>query len=136
MNAVANVSRRVFLKAAGAAPLVGAVHAAEANAASRPEPLFLLNTYVAGAAYYKAAEVWESLAVGQVLSLRRQPDNAHDDLAIEVFTASGVKLGYVPRADNEPFARLLDAGRAVSAQVCGLQRYHSRHDIGIDLFLV
>ena len=87
--------------------------------------LVLRETYVAGTAYYDARRV--RLRPGDVLILRREPDNAYDDLAIEVFTAAGPKLGYVPRADNEPFARLMDAGRAVTAEVIDVnsKRYGS-----------
>ena len=77
----------------------------------------MLETYVAGTAYYEARRVVGALRPGDALVLRREPDNVYDDLAIEVFTAARVKLGYVPRADNQPFARLMDAGMTVSAEV-------------------
>ena len=89
--------------------------------------LVLRETYVAGTPYYEAGRVGGDLRPGDALVLRREPDNAYDDLAIEVFTAAGPKLGYVPRADNEPFARLMDAGKAVTAEVIDVspERYGS-----------
>ncbi len=35
------------------------------------------------------------------LLLKPEPTNPHDKNAIEIYTTSGVKLGYVPRVDNE-----------------------------------
>ena len=113
------LTRRTLL-----ATLSGALGMAAPGARARePAPtkqgwsLVLRETYVAGAPYYEARRVVGGLRPGDALVLRREPDNAYDDLAIEVFTAAGPKLGYVPRADNEPFARLMDAGKAVTAEV-------------------
>ncbi|MBF0335785.1 MAG: HIRAN domain-containing protein [Alphaproteobacteria bacterium] len=78
-------------------------------------------THVAGTAYYRAVDLAASLAPGQTLILRRQPDNPHDPLAIEVLTASGDKLGYVPRAANPPYARLMDAGHIVNARIAAVR---------------
>ena len=89
-------------------------------AAGRERPLALLDTYVAGTAYYEARRVAGDLRPGEALVLCREPANPYDDLAIEVFTAAGAKLGYVPRADNEPFARLMDAGKQVEAEVAAI----------------
>lgn len=96
--------------------------------------LVLRETYVAGTAYYEARRVGGDLRPGEALVLRREPDNAYDDLAIEVFAAAGPKLGYVPRADNEPFARLMDHGKSVTAEIIdvNLDRYK---DIRIRLML-
>ena len=109
-----------------------AVRAGEPERARRS--LTLLDTYVAGTAYYEAPGVLEELRPGEALVLRREPDNAYDGLAIEVFTVESIKLGYVPRADNEPFARLMDAGETVTAEVIDVDP--SRYDdIGIRLTL-
>ncbi len=120
--------RRLFGAALGAVGLAGPAAAAVGAARSRRR-LTLLETYVAGTAYYEARRVRAALRPGEALVLRREPDNAYDELAIEVFTGAGAKLGYVPRADNEPFARLLDAGKAVSAAVIDVDphRYDDIH---------
>jgi hypothetical protein len=76
-----------------------------------------METFVAGTAYYEAEMVAPTLRPGDRLILRREPDNRFDALAIEVFTARGVKLGYVPRADNPPFTALMDDGRTLVATV-------------------
>lgn len=55
--------------------------------------IFLLETHVAGMCYYAADEAIPPLAVGAPLHLRCEPGNPHDELAIEIFTANGDKLG-------------------------------------------
>ena len=75
------------------------------------------------------------LVVGETLVLRREPSNPYDALAIEVLTRSGFKLGYVPRRDNEPFARLIDDGRSVIARVAA-KRNPPFATVDIDLSLV
>lgn len=88
--------------------------------AAGPAPILLLESHVAGTAYYDANKLLGDLSPGRVLSLRRQPDNRHDDLAIEVLVPGGGKLGYVPRAHNQPLARLMDAGKVLRAEVLQL----------------
>ncbi len=79
--------------------------------------IFLLETHVAGIAYHQAETVKDELFAGMPLVLRREPANPHDELAIEVFTADNVKLGYVPRVRNPVLARLMDAGKTLTAEV-------------------
>ena len=94
------VTRRSLL-----AVLSGALGmAVPAAAAAKPVParrlLKLLETYVAGTRYYEARRVRGGLRPGERLVLRREPENAFDDMAIEVFTGAGTKLGYARRADG------------------------------------
>jgi len=122
-----SLSRRQALKlgatgvAAASLPLPGAAAAVPAALAPAPapapEPLVLLDTYIAGTRYYQAERAEPLLRAGETLTLRREPTNPHDSRAIEVFSATGLKLGYVPRADNQPFARLMDAGRRITAKL-------------------
>ncbi len=120
------LTRRTLLAALSGALAATSVRAREPTPTKQGRSLVLLETYVAGTAYYEACRVCGDLRPGDALVLRREPDNAYDDLAIEVFTAAGPKLGYVPRADNEPFARLMDAGRSVTAEVVDVspERYY------------
>jgi hypothetical protein len=59
--------------------------------------------------------------VGTPLALQREPDNTLDALAIEVFwlavAGERVKLGYVPRKHNLVLARLMDAGKELTARL-------------------
>jgi len=118
-------SRRALLttlvRAAGA---LGAVLAVAPPArAGRPVAcrVFLQATHVAGTAYYGADRVRRRLKRGDALVLRREPANPYDGMAIEVFTAAGAKLGYVPRAVNRPLARLMDAGFRLEAKVLSVR---------------
>lgn len=112
------------IAALAALPAAGAA-APDARAAAAPldfaEPpggeVFLARTYVAGIPYYDARAAATDLAPGAPLRLRREPGNPHDGLAIEVLCGDGRKLGYVPRDANPPYARLMDAGATVFAEV-------------------
>lgn len=120
-------SRRGLLRgiAAVAALPAAAAAAPEARAAAAPPAvaetpggdLFLARTYVAGIPYYDARAAAAALTPGAPLRLRREPGNRHDGLAIEVLCEDGRKLGYVPRSANPPYARLMDAGATVFAEV-------------------
>ncbi len=96
---------------------------------AEPPPLpgcvWLLQTHVAGMAYHQAEQAMDSLHAGSLLQLRREPSNAHDALAIEVLTESGLKLGYVPRNRNPVLARLMDAGQVLAAQVLSVGSFPS-----------
>ncbi len=94
--------------------------APNARAALPAASVRLLDSFVAGDSYYDAEKALHALAVGQKLILRREPGNRYDGRAIEVFAASGHKLGYVPRYANQPIAALLDAGRDLVATVTSL----------------
>ena len=128
----ASVSRRRLWS-----PLLGAAFAATRNPAP-PKPrrkIELLQTFVAGTAYYDAERAHTRLRVGDRLVLRRQPENKHDTKAIEVFTVSGLKLGYVPRLDNSVLTALMVDARELIAQVTAMRPEHYR-DIGLAIALV
>ncbi len=81
--------------------------------------IFLLDCHIAGTCYYDARDHPECLALGMPLRLQRQPQNPHDALAIEVHAAGPepFKLGYVPRKHNPVLARLMDAGKELTARL-------------------
>ena len=74
-------------------------------------------TYVAGTPYYRAQTIQHRLRTGDPLELRREPGNPHDPRAIEVLTAAGEKLGYVPRVRNRRLSELMDSGETVVARL-------------------
>ncbi|MDP2810704.1 MAG: HIRAN domain-containing protein [Rhodocyclaceae bacterium] len=82
--------------------------------------IFLLETHVAGLRYHQARDALPNLRVGTALSLRREPGNSHDELAIEVFVLESMKLGYIPRHRNPVLARLMDAGKQLLASVASV----------------
>jgi hypothetical protein len=106
------VTRRALLGFAGLA-----VFAPRPIAARASSTLELLRVHVAGLPYYDYPRLRAALPEGARLVLRRQPGNAHDRCAIEVFTEAGAKLGYVPRGQNVALASLLDAGAELEARV-------------------
>ena len=85
------------------------------------QDIFLLETHVAGLHYYDIKNLHEPLKVTDILQLRREPTNSRDELAIEIFTLSKQKLGYVPRFRNPVLARLMDAGKLLVAEVASIQ---------------
>jgi hypothetical protein len=129
----ASVTRRLFL----GAPVVGPFITAAPKPAlpeSRRE-IELVQTFIAGTGYYDAARAMADLAEGQRLTLRRQPGNPHDQKAIEVYSARGSKLGYVPRVDNSALSALLDDGRQLHARITTL-RPDNYPSIGMAIALV
>ena len=87
------------------------------------EPLVLLECLVAGTSHRPNLEKHEpELKVGQALLLSREVDNHYDDWAVQVHTApatdtANVWLGYLPEGRNETVARLLDAGKHLTARL-------------------
>jgi hypothetical protein len=92
------------------------------------QDIFLLETHVAGLRYYGIKNLAVPLEKAAPLVLRREPSNRHDNLAIEVLTATGGKLGYVPQHRNPVIARLMDAGKMLVAEVARLQYAHDGTD--------
>jgi len=75
---------------------------------------------LAGFRHYEAPNLWQDIRQGDALTLVREPANAHDRNAVRVEWRT-FKLGYVPRAQNEAVARLLDQGAPLAARVSRLQ---------------
>ena len=109
--------------------------AARRAPAAAPREIRLVGTHVAGTAYYDAEAAVGRLRPGQRLALRRQPGNRYDALAIEVLGPGGHKLGYVPRRRNEIPARLLDAGKRLSARTESIDRRGNWLNVRVSLYL-
>ncbi len=107
------------------APAIASTVVSAAARSHATREVVLLDSFIAGTAYYEWKDARNWLEVGDELQLRREPGNIHDARAIEVLTAGGVKLGYVPRADNQPIAALMDAGQTLTARLTatGRDRY-------------
>lgn len=73
--------------------------------------IMLIDCQIAGTSHRDLDAVEPTLLPGTLLGLRREPENAHDALAIMILTQVGHHLGYIPRAKNEVLARLMDAGK-------------------------
>lgn len=87
-----------------------------------PQPIerdiFLFNTNVAGTSNVEGIEDLEvHLNVGDRLQFFRETDNPYDRHAIVIRNLDGMKIGYVPKADNAVFARLMDAGKNLFGEI-------------------
>lgn len=85
-----------------------------ANTASNH--LHLQDCRIAGSYHYDCHDILSQLRAGDRLQLRRQPANAYDARAVEVFWRRH-KLGYLPRLDNAVAASLLDRGHLLSVRI-------------------
>jgi len=82
--------------------------------------ILLQESPLAGFQFHEGKQVWGELRVGDALQLVREPDNPYDARAVRV-EWRGHLLGYVPRADNQAVARLLDAGTRLEARIVRLR---------------
>ena len=98
--------------------------------------IFLFDTHVAGTSYVEGIEELEPhLNVDDKLNFYREPDNPYDHKAIVIKNADGVKIGYVPKADNAIFARLMDAGKLLFGQITAKEMSGKWLKINIKVFL-
>jgi len=97
--------------------------------------IYLFDTYVAGTSYIDR-KVREKVSEGDKVILRREQDNRFDDKAIVILTEDQEKLGYVPEKDNRVFARLMDAGKLLTASVKKIDWKGDFSKIEISIYLV
>ena len=82
--------------------------------------IHLFDSFVSGVLNIKDPKVLKKLKEGQKLILQRE-DSRFDSNTINILTEEKVKIGYVPEKDNVVFARLMDAGKLLSARINGIQ---------------
>jgi len=92
------------------------------------------NSPLAGFQYYDGKAIWDGMKVGDVLTLRREPANPHDDKAVRI-EWQGHMLGYVPRRENADLARQMDHGAAAEARITELRRHAGRHRVSYEIFV-
>ena len=97
--------------------------------------IHLFDSYVAGTAHLEDRSVLETITVGSKLSLQRE-ENKFDENAIMILTENSKKLGYVPERDNLIFARLMDAGKLLTAKIKKIEKKGSFYQISIGIYLV
>ena len=96
--------------------------------------IHLFDTFVAGTSFLKDKSVLDEIKIEDKLILQRE-NNKFDSNAILLLT-EGKKLGYIPEKDNIIFARLLDAGKVITAKVKGIQQKGTFKQISIGIYLV
>ena len=129
------LSRRRALALIGLAPAAALPPAPAAASPALPvprDPVRVLWTRINGEAYYQMRESIGTLSVGAPVTLRREPDNAHDRRAIEVLDSDGRKLGYIARIDNSAVARMMDAGERFAARISRIDPWDSDIRLAVD----
>ena len=82
------------------------------------QTVFLAECHLAGTAEIDDMLVkTRNVETGTPLVMKRMPTDAQDARAIAALTAAGDIVGYVPRRYAAVFARLMDAGKLLSAKV-------------------
>ncbi len=97
--------------------------------------ILLFDSYVAGTTHLKDESVLDEIKEGDKLILRRE-ENRYDDNAILVLDLQERKLGYIPEKDNIVFARLMDAGKCLTAKIDHIEPRGSFRQINISICLV
>ncbi len=98
--------------------------------------IFLINVHIAGTSYVEDIEEIESeLIEGDMIVMKREPDNQYDELAILILDKKGRKIGYVPRNNNAILARLMDAGKIIFAKIISKNRADYWLKIDIEIYL-
>lgn len=100
------------------------------------QEVFLLETHVAGTTHIEGIDELEQyLELGEKLEFFREPKNSTDKQAIVIKTERGIKIGYVPRVDNEVVSRLMDAGKLIYGRIEAKEYRGSWLKIDIKIFL-
>lgn len=117
--------------------LVSAIHQQGVGELLKPlmREIHLFDSFVAGTTYLKDASVLEEIKVDDRLKLIRE-DNKFDSNAIMIQTEDGKKLGYVLEKDNTVFARLLDAGKLLTAKITKISKRGAFYQISIGIYLI
>lgn len=119
-----------------AGSLLQTLHSEVQAPAPYSEDIFLLATAAAGTTHVAGIEELEPfLRPGDRLELVRVPDNPSDPNAIKLYTRDRVKVGYVPRKDNQILARLMDAGKLLYAVIREKRWERDWLQLGIDIYM-
>lgn len=97
--------------------------------------ILVLKCIVAGTSFRNIHKVEKQLLPKTKLTLQREPENKHDELAIKVLLDEYL-IGYIPRESNEVVARLMDAGKKFHADVVELEWQGAWARLDIDVMLV
>ena len=92
--------------------------------------VLLFDSYVAGTTHIEDQSVFDGIKTGDKLILQR------DENAILVLNGKSRKLGYIPEKDNTVFARLMDAGKYLTAKIEHIEPKGSFRQIDISIYLV
>ena len=97
--------------------------------------IHLFDSYVAGTSHLADQSVLDEIKEGDMLFLIRE-ENKFDSNAIMLLSPAKKKVGYVPEKDNVVFARLMDAGKKLSAKITRIEKKGSFTKIAVSIYLV
>ncbi len=98
--------------------------------------ILLLESRVVGTGFVKdIVKKTQSIVPGDILPLRREPQNHYDARAIQVLNGKEERIGYVPRVDNTVLSRLMDAGKLLYAKVKSVDGGYNWLRIDIDIYM-
>ncbi|WP_034449435.1 HIRAN domain-containing protein [Butyrivibrio sp. AE2032] len=97
--------------------------------------IHLFDSFVSGTSHLADQSVLDEIKEGDRLFLIRE-DNKFDSNAIMILSPAKKKVGYVPEKDNVVFARLMDAGKKLSAKITGIEKKGSFTKIAVSIYLV
>lgn len=119
------LGRRNFLQVIGLGALLSFASDKTYAAQSAKKEIHLIDVFIAGYQYYEGMkeEVVQSLQIDDSVVLKREPKNRYDENAIEVYTRSGHKLGYLPRSDNTVLAAMADQDVELMAKLSHIDRH-------------
>lgn len=97
---------------------------------------FISFTTVVGL-YYREdkEEILQDMKVGDKLSLRREPDNEYDSMAVAVHDPKERKIGYLPKESNTFMSTMMDSGQEFIARLYDFQRVNDNANIAIEIFM-
>ncbi len=99
------------------------------------QEIHLFDSFVAGTSHLADQTVLDEIKEGDYLFLVRE-ENKFDQNAIMILSKDKKKVGYVPEKDNIVFARLMDAGKKLSAKITGIEHKGSFTKIAVSIYLV
>lgn len=98
------------------------------------EEIHLFDTYVAGTSIARQSANLKGIEEGEKLTLKRET-NRFDENEILIFRENDRQIGRIPEQDNIIFARLMDAGKKLSARVISIEWAGSFPRIRIGIYL-
>ncbi len=99
------------------------------------QEIHLFDSFVAGTTHLADTTVLDEIKEGDILFLVRE-ENKFDSNAIMILSKDKKKVGYVPEKDNIVFARLMDAGKKLSAKITNIEKKGSFTKIAVSIYLV
>ena len=98
------------------------------------DKIHLFDTFIAGTSEIKNNPV-KKAKKGDKLTLQRK-ESKFDDNEIIILNEQGQQLGYVPEKDNVIFARLMDAGKKLTAYITDKEKRFGLDQVSIAIYLV